>query len=151
RGYDVYEIPPNGQGITALIMLNALQGYEYGASKYSEADRIHLLSEVAKAAYRRRDTLIGDPDFADVPVERLLSGQEAGVIRKGVHMDRAGDPAALEAVEHADTTYLSVVDKDRNAISFINSLFAGFGSGILAPKSGVMLQNRGQGFRLEEG
>ncbi|MBI1779562.1 MAG: gamma-glutamyltransferase [Proteobacteria bacterium] len=151
RGYDVYEIPPNGQGITALIMLNALQGYEYGSARYSEADRIHLLSEVAKAAYLRRDTLIGDPDFVEVPVERLLSSQEAGSIRKGIRLDRAGDPAALEAVEHADTTYLCVVDKDRNAVSFINSLFAGFGSGILAPKSGVMLQNRGCGFRLEEG
>jgi gamma-glutamyltranspeptidase/glutathione hydrolase len=152
RGYDVHEIPPNGQGITALIMLNILAGYEYGSSKFSYADRIHLMAEAAKAAYKHRDERIGDPRFGEVPVERLLSRQEADALRKNIRLDRAGTPAQLHnGVAHTDTTYLCVVDKDRNAISFINSLFAGFGSGIMAPKSGVMLQNRGCGFRLEAG
>jgi len=151
RGYDVYEIPPNGQGITALVMLNALAGFEFGDDRYGEADRIHLIAEVAKAAYARRDALIGDPDFVDVPVARLLSAREAEAIRSRISFERAQPPGAWDDVCHSDTTYLTVVDRDRNAISFINSLFSGYGSGIMAPKSGVMLQNRGSSFRIAEG
>ena len=151
RGYDVYEIPPAGQGIAALVMLNALAGYDFGDDRYSEADRIHLVAEVAKAAYARRDALVGDPDFVDVPVERLLSAREAERIRARIDLARAGEPEPVDAVLHTDTTYLTVVDRDRTAVSFINSLFAGFGSGIMAPKSGVMLQNRGASFRLVDG
>ncbi len=151
RGYDVYEIPPAGQGITALIMLNILAGFDYGGSGYSEADRIHLLAEASKAAYARRNALIGDPAFVDVPTERLLSAAEADRIRASIDMERANEPAPVEPVLHTDTTYLTVIDKNRNAISFINSLFSGFGSGIMGPQSGVMLQNRGTSFRLVDG
>lgn len=151
RGHDVHEIPPNGQGITALMMLNVLEGYDYGSDKFSQADRIHLMAEAAKHAYRRRNMYVADQSQADVPVDRLLSTQEAESIRAEIALNRAGPWTEADYLEHRDTTYLCVVDKDRNAISFINSLFAAFGSGILAPKSGVMLQNRGQGFRLLEG
>ena len=151
RDHEVLEIPPNGQGITALIMLNALAGYDYGDQRYDEADRIHLVTEVAKAAYARRDALIGDPDRVDVPVERLLSGREAERIRAGIDLARAGEAPTADAVRHSDTTYLCVVDRDRTAVSFINSLFSGFGTGIVGPRSGVLLQNRGTSFRLLEG
>jgi len=151
RGYDVYEIPPAGQGIIALVMLNALAGYDFGDARYSDADRIHLVAEVAKAAYARRDALIGDPDVVDVPVARLLSAREAERIRARIDLARAGEPDPVEPVPHSDTTYLTVVDRERNAVSFINSLFSGFGTGIVGPKSGVMLQNRGSSFRLIEG
>ncbi|WP_108663703.1 gamma-glutamyltransferase [Acuticoccus kandeliae] len=148
RGYDVYEIPPNGQGILCQVILNVLAGYDYADPRYSEADRVHLLAEASKAAYLRRDVLIGDPDFVDVPVERLLSAAEGDRIREAISLERAGDPAPVDPVVHTDTTYLTVVDRDRNAISFINSLFSAFGSAIMAPKSGVMLQNRGSSFRI---
>jgi len=151
RGYDVYEIPPAGQGITALIMLGALAGYDFGDARYSEADRIHLLAEVTKAAYARRDALLGDPDFVDVPVERLLSPREAEAIRRHITLDKANPAEIWEPTRHTDTTYLTVVDRERNAVSFINSLFSAFGSGIMAPASGVMLQNRGTSFRLIAG
>ncbi|MGH6945346.1 MAG: gamma-glutamyltransferase [Geminicoccaceae bacterium] len=151
RGYDVYEIPPNGQGITALIMLNALAGYELGDDRYGAADRIHLIAEVAKAAYARRNDLIGDPDFVDVPVARLLSAREAEGIRSRIALERALPADTWDDGRHTDTTYLAVVDRDRNAVSFINSLFSGFGTGIVGPKSGVVLQNRGSSFRLIEG
>ena len=151
RGYDVHEIPPNGQGITALIMLNVLAGYDYGSTKFSQADRIHLMAEAAKFAYRLRNQHVADMTQADVPVDRLLSTQEAESIRSQISLNGVSPWSELDYLEHKDTTYLSVVDKDRNAVSFINSLFAAFGSGILAPKSGVMLQNRGQGFRVKEG
>ncbi|MCF3935696.1 gamma-glutamyltransferase [Acuticoccus sp. M5D2P5] len=151
RGHQVYEIPPNGQGITALIILNVLSGFDLTDPSLSLADRVHLLAEASKAAYLRRDALIGDPTMVDVPVERLLSAEEADRIRASISLDRAGTPAPVDPFVHSDTTYLTVVDKDRNAISFINSLFSGFGSGIMGPKSGVMLQNRGTSFRIKEG
>ena len=151
RGYDVYEIPPNGQGLTALMILNVLAGYDLSeGSGLSEADRIHLLAEAAKAAYWRRDKYFADQRFSNVPIERLISTQEAESIRNRIRMDKAQDAHAYNGIEHKDTTYLCVVDKDRNAVSFINSLFAGFGSGITAPGSGVILQNRGCGFVLDE-
>jgi len=151
RGYDVHEIPPNGQGIGALMILNVLQGFDLGSDHWSEADRVHLLAEAAKAAYWRRDSYVADQRFASVPIDRLLSSQEAESIRARIALDKAQPAAFYNGAEHKDTTYLCVVDKDRNAVSFINSLFAGFGSGILAPRSGVLLQNRGCGFRVEEG
>jgi gamma-glutamyltranspeptidase/glutathione hydrolase len=151
RDHEVYEIPPNGQGITALIMLNVLQGFQFGSDSYSHADRIHLIAEAAKAAYHRRDTHVGDPHFVEVPVERLLSDAEAKAIRATIRLDRALPPPAPPVMKHTDTTYVTVVDRDLNAVSFINSVFQSFGSGILAPKSGVMLHNRGLGFRLTEG
>jgi len=149
RGCDVLELPPNGQGLTAQLMLNVLAGYDLAA--LGEADRIHLLAEATKAAYARRDALIGDPDHAEVPVERLLSAAEAERIRARIRRDRAAPPSEVERGVHSDTTYLTVIDRDRTAVSFINSLFSGFGSGITGPESGVILQNRGSSFRLEAG
>jgi gamma-glutamyltranspeptidase/glutathione hydrolase len=151
RGHDVYEIPPNGQGITALIMMNVLQGYDYGSDKYSQADRLHLLSEAAKHAYRLRNRYVADMEFAQVPVDRMLSTQEAESIRAQIDMAKAGAVTKDDFIQHKDTTYLCVVDKDRNAVSLINSLYSHYGSGITAPKSGVILQNRGEGFVLREG
>lgn len=151
RGHDVLELPPNGQGLIAQVMLNVLAGYEFGSDRFDEADRIHLLAETAKAAYALRDGLIGDPEHVDVPVETMLSQATAERIRAGLRLDRAGPAPRPADVLHSDTTYLCVVDRDRTAVSFINSLFSGFGSGIMGPESGVMLQNRGSSFRLIEG
>lgn len=150
RGYQVCEIPPNGHGITALMMLNALSAYDLGPSM-SSVDRIHLLAEITKSAFRRRDALIGDPDFSNVPVERLLSSQFADEMRSEYDPAVASGPAPVPEVEHRDTTYLCVVDRDRNALSLINSLFDAFGSGISSREYGVVLQNRGQSFRLIDG
>ena len=152
RGYDVTQIPPNGQGITALLMLNILEGFELGGLAPSGAERLHLESEAARLAFRMRDSLIGDPDQADVPVERILSADYAARLREHISADRAmSDLGASNVTIQPDTIYLTVADKDRNVISFINSLFAGFGSGLMAPESGVMLQNRGFGFVVEPG
>ncbi|WGF90718.1 gamma-glutamyltransferase [Marinivivus vitaminiproducens] len=149
RGHDVYEIPPNGQGVTVQVILNVLQDYDFG--RLGLADRFHLMAEAAKAAYARRNALIGDPDFVDVPTDRLRSLEEAERIRRHIRMDRAAPWPEVEGLVHSDTTYLCVVDRDRTSVSFINSLFAGFGSGITAPQSGVVLQNRGASFRLIDG
>ncbi len=150
RGYQVCEIPPNGHGITALMMLNALSTHDLGPD-LATADRVHLLAEITKSAFRRRDAFIGDPGFSNIPVEALLSNQLAEEIRAEFDPASASAPAPIPEIEHRDTTYLCVVDKDRNALSLINSLFDGFGSGISSRKFGVVLQNRGCGFRLIEG
>jgi gamma-glutamyltranspeptidase/glutathione hydrolase len=151
RGHEIFECPPNGQGLAALVMLRALEGYDLGGECWSEADRIHLLAEVTKAAYRLRDAYFCDPEHHQVDVAGFLSEARAARTRKAIQMDRTLPGSHWEAAEHKDTTYLAVVDRDRNAISFINSLFAGFGSGIYAAKSGVILHNRGMGFRTVPG
>ena len=153
RGYDVYECPPAGQGLAALMMLNVLSGYDVGA--LSDIDRIHLFAEVCKQGYHHRDVLFGDADLARVPLDHLLSDAWHAAARGDIDMARAREPVlypeAAEAVSHKDTVYLCVVDRDGNALSLINSVFQGFGSGILAPESGVLLHNRGLSFRTEGG
>jgi gamma-glutamyltranspeptidase/glutathione hydrolase len=133
------------------MMLRALEGYELAGDRYSEADRVHLLAEVTKAAYRARDAYFCDPAHGACDVAGFLSEARAERTRREIRLDRALSPAAWDEIEHKDTVYLCVVDRDRNAISFINSLFAGFGSGIYAPKSGVLLHNRGWSFRTIPG
>jgi len=151
-GHDVYECPPNGQGIVALVMLNILKGFDLQALAPLSAERLHLEIEAARLAYRDRDRILADPAMADVPVEQWLSDEHAAACRAHISPSKAMDPLpASDFPNHRDTVYLSVVDKDRNAVSFINSTFYSFGSGIVAPKSGIVLHNRGQGFTLEDG
>jgi len=117
--------------------------------------RAHRAIEAARLAYRDRDAFLADPGFEDVPVKKLLSREYLASLRNSISDTHAIQnlPAAGEALQppHRDTVYLCVVDKDGNACSFINSLFQSFGSGILAEGSGVMLQNRGFGFRVQRG
>src|SRR5262249_15360259 len=130
RGHRVYECPPNGQGVIALMILRALEAYGLGDAKWTDADRHHLLAEATKAAYRVRDAFIGDPKSMTTSVDELLSDARAERTRARVRLDRASQPVDWDEPEHKDTVYLTVVDRDRNAISFINSLFHAFGSGI---------------------
>ena len=116
------------------------------------SDRLHRMIEATRLAYRDRNAFVADPKFSDVPVETLLSQDYANVLAANIDDKRAADllpPPGLP--RHDDTVYISVVDGDGNACSFINSLFKGFGSGIVAAKSGIVLQNRGFGFVLEDG
>ncbi|MBX9932820.1 MAG: gamma-glutamyltransferase [Methylobacterium sp.] len=153
RGFDVYECPPNGQGLAALMMLNVLSHHDVGA--LGEVDRVHLYAESCKQAYHHRDALFADPSLNAVPVEHLLSDAWRASARGAIDMTRATAPAIWPEIEaerrHKDTIYLCVVDRDGNAISFINSLFQGFGTGIMGPESGVLLHNRGLSFRVEPG
>ncbi len=155
RGYDVYQCPPNGQGIVALMILGMLGDIPSASDGPLGALRFHRHIEAARLAYRDRDAFVADPSQADVPVNKLLGQDYLSGLRALIKDDQAlrALPAAGEAMlpPHRDTIYLCVVDQDGNACSFINSLFEGFGSAILAERSGVMLQNRGFGFRLERG
>lgn len=150
RGYTVHECPPNGSGITTLLMLNILEGFDLSKMDPAGVERLHLEVEASRLAFADRDAYIGDPRFVEVPVDRLLSKAHSDSQRAHIRRDRAMagvPPVGLPA--HNDTTYMCVVDKDRNAVSFINSVFDGFGSGKMAPKSGVLLQNRGSSFKVD--
>jgi gamma-glutamyltranspeptidase/glutathione hydrolase len=150
RGVRVYEIPPNGQGITALMTLNILEHADLRGMTHMSADHLHMVIEAFKLAVAERDEYVADPAFNRLPVEEILSKEFA--TRQYARIDpmrAARYPIAPAARAHRDTVYLSVVDRDRNAVSFINSLYYPFGSGMVAGDTGIMLQNRGAGFVLE--
>lgn len=149
RGYTVHQCPPNGQGIIALLLLNILSGIDVGDDPLSP-DRLHMEIEAGRLAYYDRLNYIADPSQADVPVDWLLSKDHADELRAKIDPGNAStDIPVMSGAGHRDTVYITVVDKDRNACSFINTLFFNFGSGLMAPKSGVVFHNRAMGFSLD--
>ncbi|MEQ9448310.1 MAG: gamma-glutamyltransferase [Rhodospirillaceae bacterium] len=147
----VHECPPNGQGFAALEMLNILQGFDSSNQDPLSVERFHLQIEATRLAYSDRDSLLTDPRFGAVPLNTLLSEDYARSQREKIRLnsamtlqERSHTPA------HPDTVCLSVVDRDRNVVSFINSIFDSFGSGLVTPRAGILLHNRGAGFVLEE-
>lgn len=155
NGFEVWQCPPNGHGILVLMLLGMLGGFGPAPDGPLGVTRWHRHIEAARLAYRDRDAFVADPLLVDVPVAKLLNPDYLDGLRRLIRDDAAmaalPAPGETDLARHRDTVYLSVVDRDGNACSFINSLFEGFGSGILAEKSGVMLHNRGYGFRLQRG
>lgn len=150
RGYEVWELPPNGQGVVALEMLNILEGYPLGDLEHNGPEHIHLLVEAKKAAFEDRDTLLGDPLFGPVPIEAMLSKERAADIRSRISMTKASPPSFLQpSAPGSDTVYVCAVDANGNAASFISSIFMHFGSGVVVEGTGLVLQNRGHAFRLD--
>jgi gamma-glutamyltranspeptidase/glutathione hydrolase len=150
RGLEVYECPPNGQGVIALLILNTLEGFELGALEPNGAGRLHLETEAARLAYRDRNACLADPAAVDVPVRRLLDKGYAAKLRALIDPERAlRDLPPPLLPEHKDTVYLTVVDRERNLVSFINSVFDSFGSGLVCPETGVLFHNRGKSFSLD--
>ena len=148
RGLDVVELPPNGQGLTALVLLNILETFDLGKLDPHGAERFHLALEAARLAFAVRDTHIADPAFMREPVAGLL---DKGFARKlsGLLDPDKRVPLPKAPVPGSDTVYLTVVDRDRTAVSLINSLYSPFGTGICTEKTGIMLHNRGSGFVLD--
>ncbi len=155
RGHEVWQCPPNGSGLLVLMLLGILEGWEPLAEGPLSVTRLHRHLEAARLVYRDRDAFLADPLQTEVPVGRLTDPAYLAALRGLIRDDRAlrGLPRAGEAElpAHRDTVYLTVVDRDGNACSLINSLFSSFGSGIFAEKSGVILHNRGQSFRVQRG
>jgi gamma-glutamyltranspeptidase/glutathione hydrolase len=150
RGHTLYEFPPNNQGLTALLLLNILEPIDLKSMQKDPVRYYHTLIEATKIAFADRNRYIADPAFSKVPVPELLSKEYAAKRRALINPDKAIDPPAYGDIKMgSDTTYFTVVDKDRNAVSFINSLFNSFGSGIVAGDTGIMLHNRGTGFVLQ--
>jgi gamma-glutamyltranspeptidase/glutathione hydrolase len=149
RGHTLYELPPNGQGLTALLLLNILEGIDLTTMRAEPVRYYHSMIEATKIAFADRNRYIADPAFAKVRVTDLLSKDYAARRRALIDPNKAIDPPAYGDINvGADTTYFAVVDKDRNAVSFINSIFHAFGSAIVAGETGIVLQNRGAAFSL---
>jgi gamma-glutamyltranspeptidase / glutathione hydrolase len=151
HGYDFYEIPPNGQGLTALLALNIVKGFELHQLGYGTADYYHALIEATKLAFADAHAYIADPNLADVPVNSLLSGQYTAQRRSLIRSNLALLPSPGHPQTRGDTVYLTVADGHGNMVSWIQSLYMGFGSGLTAGRTGVQLQNRAANFSLIPG
>jgi gamma-glutamyltranspeptidase/glutathione hydrolase len=153
RGYDVYELPPNSQGIAALQMLNILEGYDLKALGYNSPEALHLMVEAKKLAFEDRAKFYADPDFNQIPLKSLLSKAYAAERRKLINPDKAGRSydAGNPAVQEGDTIYLTTADAAGNMVSLIQSNYRGMGSGITVPGLGFTFQDRGEMFTLRTG
>ncbi|MCZ6653737.1 MAG: gamma-glutamyltransferase family protein, partial [Planctomycetota bacterium] len=153
RGYDVWELPPNGQGIAALQMLNIVEYFDVSAMGHNTGDFLHLMIEAKKIAYEDRARFYADPEFSKLPTAELISKKYAAERRKLFHPKKVlrsiepGHPG----LSAGDTVYLTVADKDRNMVSLIQSNYRGFGSGLVPDGLGFCFQDRGALFTLEEG
>lgn len=149
RGYDVWELPPNGQGIAALQILGMMEGFDVRSAGFGSVDHIHSFVEAKKLAFEDRAKFYADPDFHKIPVDELISKDYANQRRKLIGRRAARSyPAGNPALEHGDTIYLTVADKDRNMISLIQSNYRGMGSGMCPTGLGFCLQDRGELFDM---
>lgn len=151
RGNIIHECPPQGQGVIALLMMNMVRDLGVDPNMLS-ADRIHTELEICRRGYAARGKYLADPAQVEVAVDALLSQSYADRLRDDIDPNAARHPDdVVDLPEHKDTVYISVVDKDRNACSFINTMFHNWGAGITTPRHSIVFTNRGQGFVLEPG
>lgn len=150
RGYDVWELPPNGQGIAALQILNILERYDIEGMGFGSTDYIHTFVEAKKLAFEDRAKFYADPDFNTIPVDWLISKEYAKQRQQLIDDEKAAKRVDA-GIYDGDTIYLTVADKDGNMVSLIQSNYRGMGSGMTPPGLGFILQNRGEMFTLEEG
>ena len=151
RGYDVWELPPNGQGIAALQILNILEGFDIEKMGFGSAEHIHHFVEAKKIAYADRAKYYADPDFNKIPTKYLISKDYAEKRRKEIDVLKASKSVSPGKLENGDTIYLTTSDEEGNMVSLIQSNYRGMGSGMVPPGLGFMLQDRGELFSLEEG
>ena len=153
RGYDVWELPPNGQGIAVLQMLNILEGYDFSKIAWGSAEHIHLFVEAKKLVFEDRAKYYADPEFAKIPVKSLISKEYATERRKLINPNRALSKidAGSPALKDGDTIYLTIADGEGNMVSLIQSNYRGFGSGMCADGLGFQFQDRGELYSLIEG
>lgn len=150
-GYRFFEIPPNGQGLTALLALNIMKGFDVQAMGHGTYEYTHTMMEAIKLAFADAHAYIADPKHATIPLAGLLSDSYTETRRSMIDSKSALTPTPGQPQQHGDTVYLTVADEAGNMVSWIQSLYMGFGSGLTAGTTGVQLQNRGANFSLEEG
>jgi len=152
KGYTLWELPPAGQGVAALEMLAMLEGFDLQAMGHNSAEYLHTLIEAKKLAYADLAEYGADPEYMRVRAEQLLDPDYIAGRAALIDPERAADrPDPGRLATQSETIYLTVADEDGNMISFINSIYEYFGSGVVVPGTGFMLQDRGAGFTLEEG
>jgi len=146
---DIHQCPPNGPGITVLMMMGILEKFDTKNMNPLSFERFHLQAEATKLAYEEREISIGDPNFNNFDYKTLIKSSYIDNLIKKISMNKIYHPKNRIITAHPNTIYLSVVDKDQNAVSFINSICFAFGSGITTNNTGILLQNRGVNFRIE--
>lgn len=152
RGSELVELPPNGQGATAILLGNILSEFDLASFDPFGAERAHIEAEAVKLAYDARNRFIADPYDKELRLKHMVSVDTAKSLAALIDMDSAMEaPSVITESVHKDTVYLTVVDRDRMAVSLIYSIFHGFGSGMASDKFGILFQNRGAGFTLEQG
>ena len=151
RGYDVFELPPNGQGIATLQMLNILEGFDLTKMGRNSPNTLHTMIETKKIVWADRAKYYADPAFAKIPLHQVLSKEYAAERRKLIDPTRAAKTVAVGNIDHGDTIYLCTADDEGNIVSLIQSNYRGMGSGIVVPGLGFMFQDRGELFSLEPG
>ena len=151
RGYDVWELPPNGQGIAALQILNIIEQYDVSKMRHDSAEFVHLFTEAKKIVFEDRAKYYADPEYNDIPVETLISKKYAKQRAKLIDTERAANEyGAGNILEDGDTIYLTTADAEGNMVSLIQSNYRGMGSGMTPPGLGLILQDRGEMFSLDE-
>ena len=151
RGYDIWELPPNGQGIAALQILNLLEEFDIKSMGFGSAEYIHHFTEAKKIAFADRAKYYADMDFNQIPVDYLISKKYAKKRRIEINSNRASRKVKAGDIESGDTIYLTTADSEGNMVSLIQSNYRGMGSGMIPPGLGFMLQDRGELFSLEKG
>jgi gamma-glutamyltranspeptidase/glutathione hydrolase len=151
KGFDVWQCPPNGPGITMLVMLNILSRFDLGKFGTLSVERFHLEAEAARIAFMMREQHIGDPAHVTVDVARILAREFAEEYCSKIALDKLLDLPVVTPPMNPSTVYITVVDAERNVCSFINSIAHSFGSAIVSNNTGILLQNRGAGFRIQPG
>ena len=149
HNHKIHQCPPNGPGITVLIMMAILERFDFRKMNPMSADRFHLQAEATKIAYEIKESSIGDPNFNDLDIESLLKKDFITNLVNKISMNKSYTLKNFSITAHPETIYLTVVDRDLNTVSIINSICFPFGSGISSENTGILLQNRGVNFRLE--
>ena len=150
KNYRIHQCPPNGPGIAVHLMMKLLEKFNWNNLNYFDPMRYHIQAEVTKVCFEAKETILGDPQFAKMDIEYLMSNESINNLFNKINLSKVYYSEKLFVTSHPETVYLTVVDENLNAVSFINSLCHAFGSGICSEDSGILFQNRGVNFRLEK-
>ena len=150
KNYKIHQCPPNGPGIAVNLMMKLLEKFNWNNLNYFDPMRYHIQAEVTKVCFEAKETILGDPQFAKMDIEYLMSNESINNLFNKINLGKVYYSDKLFVTSHPETVYLTVVDENLNAVSFINSICHAFGSGICSENSGILFQNRGVNFRLEK-
>ena len=150
KNYKIHQCPPNGPGLVVHLMMKLLEKFNWNNLNYFDPIRYHIQAEVTKVCFETKETILGDPQFTKMDIGYLMSDESVNNLFKKINLDKVYSSDKLFVTSHPETVYLTVVDENLNAVSFINSICHAFGSGICSQNSGILFQNRGVNFRLEE-
>ena len=150
KNYKIHQCPPNGPGIVVHLMMKLFEKFNWNNINYSDPMRYHIQAEVTKVCFEAKETILGDPQFAKMDIEYLMSNESINNLFNKINLGKIYYSDKLFVTSHPETVYLTVIDENLNAVSFINSICHAFGSGICSENSGILFQNRGVNFRLEK-